>query len=140
MNQWSMVRGEERAIYTQGQIQPFRSKSKVSTQITKTFGPTQKHCSCRQSTRLARISPELPTIAGTSGSRDFRLPSGLPTDMTSQATKSQGVGTFGGSRDFRRAKMRRRLSREVLGLLEGAGGSSTLNSRLPSGLPKGEDA
>ena len=66
MNEWSSVRREERAIYTQRQIQPFRSELEVPTQIVETFGSTQKHSSRRQSTRLARKSSELPAVAGTS--------------------------------------------------------------------------
>ena len=31
MNEWFFVRREERAIYTQRQIQPFRSESEVPT-------------------------------------------------------------------------------------------------------------
>ena len=54
--------------------------------------------------RNSRRSLGLPA-AGTSGSRDFRLPSGLSTDMMSQATKSQGVGTS----DIRNSRLPLRL-------------------------------
>ena len=87
MNEWVTVRREERAIYSQRQIQPFRYESKVPTQIAETSDSTKKHCSHRQSTGLARISSELPAIAGTSGSRDFgfrqdfRQTSGLPASQ-----------------------------------------------------------
>ena len=60
--------------------------------------------------------------------RDFRREPELPA-----------LGTPDSRRDFRRAKMRKRLNHEVSGLPEGARTSSIQNSRLPSGLSMGED-
>ena len=65
MNEWVMVRREERAIYTHRQIKPFRSESKVPTQIAETSGTMQKYCTYRQSTRLAHISSELSAVTRT---------------------------------------------------------------------------
>jgi len=69
MNEWVTVRRDERDIYTHRQNQPFRSESEVPTQIAGTSGSTQKHCSRRQSTELARILSELPAVVETSGFR-----------------------------------------------------------------------
>ena len=91
MNEWSVARGEQRAIYTHRQIQPFRSVSKVPTQIAQ-----------RWSTQL---EPELPAKC-----RKFRQSGlstfvGTPNAQPSQGAKSHGIGTFGESRDFRHPEL-----------------------------------
>ena len=63
------------------------------------------------------------------GCWEFRLSSGLPTDMVSQATKSQSVGTFGRSRDFRHPKMRRWAAAKSTSV--GTSGTKHRDFRLP---------
>ena len=68
-----VVRREERAIYTHRQIQPFRSASKVPTQIAGTSSSIVEHYSNMQTTGLARLSSELPAATETFGfHQDFR--------------------------------------------------------------------
>jgi len=61
MNKWYPVRREERAIYTHSEIKPFRSGSKVPTQIAGTSGPSVKHCSRHSQRWSTQLELELPT-------------------------------------------------------------------------------
>ena len=66
MNKWVMVRSEERDIYTHSRNLTVQIYAKSFDVDLGTSDLNRKQCSRRQSTGLARISSELPAVAGTS--------------------------------------------------------------------------
>jgi hypothetical protein len=102
MNEWATVRREERAIYTHRQIQPFRSESSAADRWD--FRLYCRTLFTSQSTGLARLSLELSTAAGTSNSRDFWLPSGLPTDKQARRLSPKAPGLLAHAGTFSNQK------------------------------------